>query len=56
MSARTYERSGLQFFRTTTGLQSGLDTFYKSRLVVTFLTMLGVETCSFRLTLEGKTD
>ena len=45
-----------QFFRTTTGIQSGPDTSDKSRLVITFLTNLGVtETLSsFRLALEGK--
>ena len=52
-----YERSGSQFFKTTTGIQSGPDTFDKSRLVVTILTISGVTEicCSFRLVLEGKT-
>ena len=52
-----YESSGSQFFRTTTGIQSGPDTFDKSRFVMTFLTILGVMDilCSFRLVLEGKT-
>ena len=51
-----YESSGSQFFRTTTGIQSGPDAFDKSRLVMTFLNDLGVtEICSFRLVLEGKT-
>ena len=51
------ESSGSQFFRTTTGIQSGPDTFDESRLVMTFLTILGVMEilCSFRLVLEGKT-
>ena len=52
-----YESSGSQFFRTTTGIQSGLDAFDESRFVMTFLTILGVMEilCSFRLVLEGKT-
>ena len=52
-----YESSGSQFFRTTTGIQSGPDTFDESRLVMTFLTIFGVMEilCSFRLVLEGKT-
>ena len=52
-----YESSGSQFFRTTTGIQSGPDTFDKSRFVMTFLTILGVmdTLCSFRLVLDGKT-
>ena len=51
-----YESSGSQFFRTTTGIQSGPDVFDESRFVMTFLTILGVmEICSFRLVLEGKT-
>ena len=51
-----YESSGSQFFRTTTGIQSGPDAFDESRFVMTFLTILGVmEICSFRLVLEGKT-
>ena len=51
------ESSGSQFFRTTTGIQSGPDAFAKSRFIMTFLTILGVtETlCSSRLVLEGKT-
>ena len=50
------ESSGLQFFRTTTGIQSGPDAFDESRFVMTFLTILGVMEilCSFRLVLEGK--
>ena len=55
-SANMYESSGSQFFRTTTGIQSGQDAFDKSRLVMTFLTILGVTEilCSFRLVLERK--
>ena len=52
-----YESSGSQFFRTTTGIESGPDTFNKSRFIMTFLTILGVTEIlySFRLVLEGKT-
>ena len=52
-----YDSSGSQFFRTTTGMQSGPDDFDESRFVMTFLTILGVMEilCSFRLVLEGKT-
>ena len=52
-----YESSDSQFFRTTTGLQSGPDAFDESRFVMTFSTILGVMDilCSFRLVLEGKT-
>ena len=52
-----YESSGSQFFRTTTGIQSGPDAFDESRFIMTFLTILGVTEilCSFRLVLEGKT-
>ena len=52
-----YESSGSQFFRTTTGIQSGPDAFDKSRFITTFLTILGVMEilCSFKLVLEGKT-
>ena len=52
-----YESSGSQFFRTTTGIQSGPDAFDESMFVMTFLTILGVMEiiCSFRLVLEGKT-
>ena len=51
-----YESSGSQFFRTTTGIQSGPHAFDESRFVMTFLTILGVMDilCSFRLVLEGK--
>ena len=53
-----YESSGSQFFRTTTGIQSGPDAFDESRFVMTFLTILGVMEilCSFRLVLGGKTS
>ena len=52
-----YESSGSQFFRTTTGIQSGPDTFDESRFLMTFSNILGVMEilCSFRLVLEGKT-
>ena len=52
-----YESSGSQFFRTTTGIQSGPDAFEESRFVMTLLIILGVMEilCSFRLVLEGKT-
>ena len=51
-----FENSGSQFFRTTTGIQSGPDAFDESRLIMTFLTILGVMEilCSFRLVLEEK--
>ena len=42
ISASMCEISGLQVFRTTTGIQSGSDTFDESRFVMTFLTVLGV--------------
>ena len=53
-----YESSGSQFFRTTTGLQSGPDAFDESRFIITFLTILGVIEilCSLTLVLEGKTS
>ena len=52
-----YESSGLQFFRATTRIESGPDVSDESRLVMTFLTILGVtEIYRFRLALEGKTD
>ena len=45
----TLVSSGSQFFRTTTGIQSGPDAFDKLRFIMTFLTLLGAtETlCSF---------
>ena len=52
-----YESPGSQFFRTTTGIQSGPDAFDESRFVMTFLAILGVMEifCSFRLVPEAKT-
>ena len=52
-----HESSSSQFFKTTTGIQSGADTLDESRFVMTFLTILGVTEilCSFRLVLKGKT-
>ena len=46
-----------QFFRTTTGIQSGPDAFHESTFLMTFLTILGVTEilCSFKLVPEGKT-
>ena len=51
------ESSGSQFFRTTNGIQSGLDAFDKSRFIMTFLTIVEVTEilCCFKLVLEGKT-
>ena len=51
------ESLGSQFFRTTNGIQSGPDTFDKSRFIMTFLTILRVTEilCSFNLVLETKT-
>ena len=51
-----YKSSHSHFPRTTTGMQSGPETFDKSRLVTTLLTKLGVTgiLCIFRLVLEGK--
>ena len=56
-SASIYESSGSPFFRNTTRIQSGPDTFDESRFVMTVLTILVVMEilCSFRLVLEGKT-
>ena len=56
-SASMYESSGSQFFRTTTGIQSGPDAFDGSWFIMTFLTSLVVIKilCSFRLVLVGKT-
>ena len=51
-----YESSGSQFFRTTTGIQSGPEAFDESSFVMTFLTIFGImEICNFRLVLERKT-
>ena len=54
-SASMKESSGSQFFRTTTGIQSGPDAFGKSRFIMTFLTILGVTEimCSFKLVLAA---
>ena len=51
------ESSGSQFFRTTTGIQSGPDAFDESRFVMTFLIILGVIKilCSFKLVLQENT-
>ena len=38
-----YESSGSHFFRIVTGIQSGPVAFDKPRLVMTFLTNLGVQ-------------
>ena len=56
-SASIYKSSGSQFFRTTTGIQSGPDVFDESKFIVTFSSILGVIEIlfSFRLVLEGKT-
>ena len=56
-SANMKESSGSQFFRTTTGIQSGPDAFDKSRFITAFLTILGVTEilCSFKLVVERKT-
>ena len=56
-SASTFESSGSQSLRSTTGTQSRPDAFDESRFIMTFLTILGVaETlCSFRLVLEERT-
>ena len=55
-SASMYESPVSQFFRTTTGIQSGPDAFDESRFVITFITILGVTEilCSFRLVLQEK--
>ena len=52
-----YESSSSQFFKTTTGIQSGPDAFDDSRFTMTFLNTLRVMKilCSFRLVIEGKT-
>ena len=43
ISAIMYESSDSQFFRATTGMQSGPNAFDESRFVMTFLTVLGVK-------------
>ena len=49
-----HESSGLQFFRSTTGIQSGLDVLDRLRLVMTSLTNSQVSEIiqSFKLVLE----
>ena len=44
------------WYKTTTGIQSGPYAFDKSRFIMTFLTILGATEilCSFKLVLEGK--
>ena len=51
-----YERSSTHFLRTITGIKSGPGAFGKSRLVMPFLTNLGITEilCIFRLVLEGR--
>ena len=50
-------KSSAQFFRATTGIQSGPDAFDKSAFIMTFLSILGFTEIlrSFRLAIEGKT-
>ena len=49
------ESSDPQFFRTSTGIQSGPDAFDESRFGKTFLTIMGVtDIWRFRLLLEGR--
>ena len=55
-SGSTYESSGSQFFRTTTGIQSRPDGFHESRFVMTFSPSWELQKYSFRLVLEGETD
>ena len=57
-SASMHEGSGSQLFKTTTGIQSGPDTFDESRFVRTFLTSLGITEifCSFRLVIQRIKD
>ena len=49
--------SGAQFFRTTTGIQSGPYDFDESRVVMTLLSIFGVTEIlwNFKLVLEEKT-
>ena len=46
-----YKSSDSQFFKTTTGVQSGRDTFGELRLVMTFFTNFGVTEILFRNTI-----
>ena len=48
-----YESSDSPFFRTTTGIKSGLDASDESRSFMTFLTILGITEILCRV-LEGK--
>ena len=48
-----YKSSDSPFFRTTTGIQSGLDASDESRSIMTFLTILGITEILCRV-LEGK--
>ena len=50
-----YESSGSEFFRTTTGIQSGLDVFDESRFIMKYYRNITEILCSFRLVLEKKT-
>ena len=56
-SSSIHESYGSEFFRATTGTQSGPAAFDESRFVVTFLTIFRVIEIlwSFRLVLKGKT-
>ena len=56
ISPSIYKSPGSQFFRTTIGIQSGLNVIDESMLVMTFLNNLGLAEMSynFRLLLEGK--
>ena len=51
-----YESSSSLFFRTATGIQSGLDAFDESRLAMNFVINFEVTWIlySFRLVLKGK--
>ena len=51
-----YENSKPEFFRTTTGIQSGPDVFDKSKLIMTFILNFNVTITlrNFRLVLEEK--
>ena len=51
-----YESSNPHFFRSTTRIKSEPEAFDESRLVMNFLTNVGVTeiSCSFRLVLEVK--
>ena len=52
-----HESSGSQFFRNTTGIQSGTDASDESAFVMTYLTILGLpeKLCCFKLVVDGKT-